>query len=83
MTNPTAPRPHIQALFADCTEAVRRWAERLGLSLAADGEAEFAVWVGKQGLRVSQLGPDSPGPVRVDFAEGVSVHRYKFGDGSG
>lgn len=33
---------------------------RLGLPLAADDEAEFAVQVGEQGLQVLQLGADSP-----------------------
>ncbi|VFT04190.1 16S rRNA methyltransferase [Pseudomonas aeruginosa] len=83
MTDSTAPRLHVQALSADCAEAARRWAERLGLPLAADDEAEFAVQVGEQGLQVLQLGADSPGPVRVDFVEGASAHRRKFGGGSG
>lgn len=83
MTDSTAPRLHVQALSADCAEAARRWAERLGLPLAADDEAEFAVQVGEEGLQVLQLGPDSPGPVRVDFVEGASAHRRKFGGGSG
>ncbi|CDH69673.1 Ribosomal RNA small subunit methyltransferase J [Pseudomonas aeruginosa MH38] len=83
MTDSAAPRLHVQALSADCAEAARRWAERLGLPLAADDEAEFAVQVGEQGLQVLQLGPDSPGPVRVDFVEGASAHRRKFGGGSG
>ena len=83
MTDSTAPRLHVQALSAACAEAARRWAERLGLPLAADDEAEFAVQVGEQGLQVLQLGADSPGPVRVDFVEGASAHRRKFGGGSG
>ncbi len=83
MTDSAAPRLHVQALSADCAEAARRWAERLGLPLAADDEAEFAVQVGEQGLQVLQLGADSPGPVRVDFVEGASAHRRKFGGGSG
>lgn len=60
MTDSAAPRLHVQALSADCAEAARRWAERLGLPLAADDEAEFAVQVGEQGLQVLQLGADSP-----------------------
>ncbi|HCJ4582886.1 TPA: class I SAM-dependent methyltransferase, partial [Pseudomonas aeruginosa] len=83
MTDSAAPRLHVQALSAGCAEAARRWAERLGLPLAADDEAEFAVQVGEQGLQVLQLGADSPGPVRVDFVEGASAHRRKFGGGSG
>ncbi|KAF0594833.1 class I SAM-dependent methyltransferase [Pseudomonas aeruginosa] len=83
MTDSAAPRLHVLALSADCAEAARRWAERLGLPLAADDEAEFAVQVGEQGLQVLQLGADSPGPVRVDFVEGASAHRRKFGGGSG
>ncbi len=83
MTDSAAPRLHVQALSADCAEAARRWAERLGLPLAADDEAEFAVQVGEQGLQVLHLGADSPGPVRVDFVEGASAHRRTFGGGSG
>lgn len=65
MTDSAAPRLHVQALSADWAEAARHWAERLGLPLAADDQADFAVQVGEQGLQVLQLGPDSPGPVRV------------------
>ncbi|MFM0874935.1 class I SAM-dependent methyltransferase, partial [Klebsiella pneumoniae] len=39
--------------------------------------------VGEQCLQVLHLGADSPGPVRVDFVEGASAHRRKFGGGSG
>ncbi len=64
MTDSTAPRLHVQALSVDCAEAARRWAERLGLPLAADDEAEFAVQIGEQGLQVLQLGADWTPPVR-------------------
>lgn len=62
-------------------EALAAWAERLGL--VCDGEADFALQLGAQGLQLLQLGPDSPGPVRVDFVEGAVAHRRKFGGGSG
>jgi 16S rRNA (guanine1516-N2)-methyltransferase len=39
--------------------------------------------VGEQGLQLQQLGPDAPGPVRVDFVEGGAAHRRLYGGGSG
>jgi len=57
------------------------WAERLGL--AQEGEAQFALQLGEQGLQLVELGPQAPGPVRVDFVEGAVAHRRLFGGGSG
>ena len=57
------------------------WAERL--ALPQDGEAQFAMQLGEQGLQLVELGPQAPGPVRVDFVEGAVAHRRLFGGGTG
>lgn len=74
-------RVRAEALDASFAEALEVWAQRLGLG--HDGEADFALQLGAEGLQLLQLGPDSPGPVRVDFVEGAVAHRRKFGGGSG
>ena len=58
------------------------WAQRLALPLDAP-DAEFALQATEAGLQLQQLGPDAPGPVRVDFVEGAVAHRRLFGGGSG
>ena len=77
------PRIIVQALQPHYREAAEQWARRLGLELAEEGAADFALQLGEQGLQLLQLGPDSPGPVRVDFLEGAAAHRRQFGGGSG
>lgn len=77
------PRIIVQALEPHYLEAAGQWARRLGLELAEEGAADFALQLGEQGLQLLQLGPDSPGPVRVDFLEGAAAHRRQFGGGSG
>src|SRR5262245_35422227 len=74
-------RVRAEALEPAYAEALDAWAARLGL--AREGEADFALQLGDDGLQLLQLGPDSPGPVRVDFIEGAAAHRRKFGGGSG
>ena len=68
----------LRPVFADEASA---WAERLGLPL--QGEAEFALQLGDDGLQLAELGPQAPGPVRVDLVEGAVAHRRLFGGGSG
>ena len=68
----------LRPVFADEASA---WAERLGLPL--QGEAEFALQLGDDGLQLAELGPQAPGPVRVDFVEGAVAHRRLYGGGSG
>ena len=75
------PVIRVEPLEPQYAEAVTVWAARLGLPL--DGEAEFAVQLGEQGLQLAELGPQAPGPVRVDFVEGAAAHRRLFGGGSG
>ncbi|MBK5008460.1 class I SAM-dependent methyltransferase [Pseudomonas sp. S60] len=72
----------VEAMAGEYSEQAQVWAERLGLPLQQD-EAEFAVQVGADGLQIQQLGPQAPGPVRVDFVEGQAAHRRQFGGGNG
>jgi len=72
----------VEALTADFQAQAVEWAQRLELPLS-DDSAGFAVQVGASGLQIQQLGPQAPGPVRVDFVEGAAAHRRVFGGGSG
>ena len=72
----------VEAMSAECAQQAAAWAERLGLPLRDDA-AGFAVQVGAEGLQIQQLGPQAPGPVRVDFVEGQAAHRRQFGGGNG
>ena len=72
---------HMQALHPQYAEAAARWAARLGL--AQQGDTEFALQLGDDGLQLVELGDKAPGPVRVDFVEGAAAHRRQFGGGSG
>lgn len=71
----------IQALHPQYAEAAAQWASRLGLAL--EGETDFALQLGDDGLQLVELGDKAPGPVRVDFVEGAAAHRRQFGGGSG
>lgn len=72
----------VEALSAEFAAQAVAWAERLALPLH-DEAADFAVQVGADGLQIQQLGPQAPGPVRVDFVEGQAAHRRQFGGGNG
>ena len=72
----------VEALAPEFHEQADEWAQRLGLP-RVDADAGFAVQVGADGLQVQQLGPQAPGPVRVDFVEGQAAHRRLFGGGNG
>jgi 16S rRNA (guanine1516-N2)-methyltransferase len=74
-------RVRVQALAPHLQQAAADWALRLGLPL--EGESEFALQLGETGLQLVELGPQAPGPVRVDFVEGAVAHRRQFGGGSG
>ncbi|MGL4317178.1 MAG: class I SAM-dependent methyltransferase [Pseudomonas sp.] len=71
----------VEALAPVHAGAAGQWAERLGLPL--QGEAEFALQLGDEGLQLAELGAQAPGPVRVDFVEGAVAHRRLYGGGSG
>ena len=62
-------------------QAAAVWAARLRLKM--DGEAEYALQLGVNGLQFIELGPQAAGPIRVDFVEGAVAHRRLFGGGSG
>ncbi|PYC13537.1 class I SAM-dependent methyltransferase [Pseudomonas mosselii] len=72
----------VEALAPQFQVQAEAWAERLGLPLV-DETAEFAVQLGGEGLQIQQLGPQAPGPVRVDFVEGQAAHRRLYGGGNG
>ena len=74
-------RIRMEALAAHLDGSAATWAARLGLP--RDGEAEFALQLGEAGLQLAELGPQAPGPVRVDFVAGALAHRRQFGGGSG
>ncbi|MQT29465.1 SAM-dependent methyltransferase [Pseudomonas sp. FSL R10-1350] len=75
-------RIKVEALDEAYQALAEQWAERLGLPLD-EPQADFALQIGDQGLQLQQLGPDAPGPVRVDFVEGGAAHRRLFGGGTG
>ncbi|MBI6925633.1 MULTISPECIES: class I SAM-dependent methyltransferase [Pseudomonas] len=72
----------VEAMSEEYADQAQAWAQRLGLPLQ-DDDAQFAVQLGAEGLQVQQLGPQAPGPVRVDFVEGQAAHRRQFGGGNG
>lgn len=53
------------------------------LALPQEGEAEFALRLGAEGLQLQELGAGAAGPVRVDFLAGAVAHRRQQGGGSG
>lgn len=71
----------VEPLEPEFAPAALAWATRLQLPL--HGEAEFALQLGCEGLQLVELGPQAPGPVRVDFVEGAVAHRRLFGGGTG
>lgn len=71
----------VEALAPAFVLAAAAWAGRLQLPLV--GEAAFALQLGGAGLQLVELGPQAPGPVRVDFVAGAVAHRRLFGGGSG
>ncbi|MGK9517944.1 hypothetical protein O6467_24630, partial [Salmonella enterica subsp. enterica] len=65
---PAASRIRVEALADGFKARAEHWAAQLGLPLQLE-EADFSLQVGEHGLQLQQLGPDAPGPVRVDFVE--------------
>lgn len=84
---PPSATVRVEALEPAFALAAVAWAERLGLPL--DGEAQFALQLGCQGLQLvecfgrAERGPHAPGPIRVDFVGGAVAHRRLFGGGNG
>lgn len=71
----------VEALAPELAPTAAVWASRLQLPLL--GDAGFALQLGLEGLQFAELGPEAPGPVRVDFVSGAVAHRRLFGGGSG
>ena len=71
----------VEALEPTFDLAAAAWAERLQLPQV--GDAQFALQLGAEGLQLVELGPQAPGPIRVDFVEGAVAHRRLFGGGNG
>ncbi|OLU24701.1 SAM-dependent methyltransferase [Pseudomonas sp. PA27(2017)] len=74
-------RIRMEALAPHLQTGAQQWAQHLGLPL--EGEAGYALQLGEAGLQLVELGPQAPGPVRVDFVEGAVAHRRQFGGGAG
>ena len=77
-----AVRLSVQSLHAEYALPAQALAAQLGLEYQAT-VADFALQLGEQGLQLVELGPQAPGPVRVDFVEGALAHRRQFGGGAG
>ncbi len=67
--NTTPIRIQVTAMTAADQHVAQQWAQELNLPLA--GEADFALQVSVDGLQLQELSPSAPGPIRVDFIEGV------------
>ena len=75
-----------EALQPALHAAAQQLAERLQLPFStvdAPIPAFFALQLGPDGLQFIDLGPDAPGPLRIDFTGGAVAHRRQFGGGSG
>jgi 16S rRNA (guanine1516-N2)-methyltransferase len=71
----------MEALGPAFGDAAAAWAQRLGLPL--DGQADFAMQIGPDGLQFVELGIHAAGPIRADFVQGAVAHRRRFGGGAG
>ena len=71
----------MEALDPVLSAAASAWAQRLQLPL--QGNADYAMQVGPDGLQFAELGAHAAGPIRVDFVSGAVAHRRLFGGGSG
>ena len=71
----------IEALDPAFDNAALAWSERL--YLPRQGDADYAMQVGPDGLQFVELGEHAAGPIRVDFVFGAVAHRRLFGGGSG
>ncbi|WXL27104.1 class I SAM-dependent methyltransferase [Ectopseudomonas mendocina] len=71
----------MQALLPNLSAEAAEWAARLDLPMG--GDSDYAMQLGADGLQLVDLGPQAPGPVRVDFVEGAAAHRRLYGGGSG
>jgi 16S rRNA (guanine1516-N2)-methyltransferase len=81
MSSAPTVRLRVEALAPDFADAAAALAATLGLPRV--GDADLALQVAADGLRLQALGPAAPGPVRVDFVAGALAHRVRHGGGSG
>lgn len=72
----------VEPLAPEFAAAAAALAAQLGLP-GAESAAEFAVQVGPEGVQLVELGPGTPGPIRVDFVAGAAAHRRLYGGGAG
>ncbi|MFD1261571.1 class I SAM-dependent methyltransferase [Entomomonas asaccharolytica] len=71
----------VEAMSADWQQQAIALASEL--SLAAEGEADFALQLGEYGLQLQCLTEKNISALKVDFVEGAVAHRRKFGGGKG
>ncbi len=71
----------MESLDPTFDRAALAWSERL--HLPQQGDADYAMQVGPDGLQFVELGAQAAGPIRVDFVSGAVAHRRLFGGGSG
>ena len=71
----------MESLDPTFDRAALAWSERL--HLPQQGDADYAMQVGPDGLQFVELGAQAAGPIRVDFISGAVAHRRLFGGGSG
>lgn len=71
----------VEAATASYQHRAQVLAEQLGLYL--EGNAEFALKIGDEGIRLQCLTEKNIGALFVDFVEGAVAHRRKFGGGKG
>ena len=81
MNSGPAAAIRLEALDPVFSAAASAWAQRLQLPL--QGDADYAMQVGPDGLQFVELGAQAAGPIRVDFVSGAVAHRRLFGGGSG
>ncbi len=75
------PVVRVDCLVPEFAVKAEECARRLGLPM--EGEADFSLQFAESGWQLLDLSAGAPGPVRVDFVEGVVAHRRQFGGGGG
>lgn len=71
----------VEAMTADWQQQALALASELALPI--EGEADFVLQIGDQGLQLQYLTEKNIGALKVDFVEGAIAHRRKFGGGKG
>lgn len=71
----------VEAMTADWQQQALALASELALPM--EGEADFVLQIGDQGLQLQCLTEKNIGALKVDFVEGAIAHRRKFGGGKG